>query len=96
MNLNLRINVGNTLQSQETQQALNKLCDEYKDIFSLYQGDIYNTKLLTMDIGAENYPSIAQKPYMFSLKHSQWVCEELEMLEKGWDCFKECPLLSLA
>ena len=29
-----------TPQSQEMHQALNDLCGEYKDIFSLHQGDI--------------------------------------------------------
>ena len=29
-----------------------------------------------------DHAPIAQKPYTLSLKHSEWVCEELEILEK--------------
>ena len=53
-----KINLDHTSQSLETQQALNKLFKEYKDIFSLHQGGIGHTQLLTMDI---DHPSILQK-----------------------------------
>ena len=36
-----------------------------------------------MDIDTVDDPTIAQKPYTLPLKHSQWVNEELEMLEKA-------------
>ena len=45
-----KINLDLTSQTPETKQALNELCEEYKDIFSLHQGDIGHTKLLTVDI----------------------------------------------
>ena len=34
-----------------------------------------------MDIDTRDHPPIAQKPYTLPLKHTQWVHEELEMLE---------------
>ena len=49
----------------------------------LHQDDIGHTKLLTMDIDTGANPPIMQKPYTLTLKHSQWVCEELEMLVKS-------------
>ena len=61
---------------------MNELCEEYKDVFSLIQGDIHHTKLLTMYIDKEYHPSIVQKTYMLPLKHTQWVFEELELLQK--------------
>ena len=36
-----------------------------------------------MDTYTEIHPPIAQKSYMLLLKHRQWVCEELEMLQKA-------------
>ena len=82
VNIHRKVNLDHTPQGQETQQALDK-CEEYKDIFSLYQGDIRNTKLLTVDIGTGDHLPIARKPYTLPLKHCLWVCEELEMLEKA-------------
>ena len=31
-----------------------------------------------MDIDTGDHPPIAQKPYILTLKHAHWVCEELE------------------
>ena len=36
-----------------------------------------------MDIDTRDHPLIAQKTYTLPLEHSQWVYEELEMLEKA-------------
>ena len=36
-----------------------------------------------MDIDTVDHPSIAHKAYTLPSKHMQWVCEELEMLEKA-------------
>ena len=65
----------------ETQQVLDDLCEEYKDIFSSHKGDIDHTKLHTMNIDKGNHPPIVQKPYTLQLKPTQWVQEELEMLQ---------------
>ena len=58
-----RINLDHNPQSLETQNALDNLCQEYKDKFSLHQGDIGHTKFLTMDIDTGNHLPIVQKPY---------------------------------
>ena len=42
-----------------------------------------HTKLITVDNEIEDHPVTAQKPYMPPLKHTQWVKEELEMLENS-------------
>ena len=54
-----------------------------KIYFHYISGDIGHTELLAMDINAGDNSHIARKPYTLPLRHSQWVHEELEMLEKG-------------
>ena len=81
--MHTKIKLDHTPQSLEIQVALNELCEEYKGIFLLHQGDIGHTELLTMDIDIRDHPPIAQKPYTLPLKHTQWVHEELEMLAKA-------------
>ena len=34
-----------------------------------------------MDIDIGDHPPIAHEPYTLPLKHMQWVCEEIKMLE---------------
>ena len=51
--------------------ALNKLCEEYRDSFSLHQSDIGYTKLLTMDTDTGNHAPIAQKPYTLPLRYTK-------------------------
>ena len=68
-----KINLDHALQSWEIQEALDELCEEYKDTFPLHQGDIGNTKLLTMHFGTWDHPQFVQKPYTLHLKHGQWV-----------------------
>ena len=54
-------------------KELDKLHEEYKDIFSLNQGDIGHMKLLTLDIDTEDHTPIAQTLYTLPLKYTQWV-----------------------
>ena len=65
--------LGHTPQCLETQQAFDKLCEEYRDIFSIHQGARGHTKLHTMDIERGDYPPIAQKHYTMAIKLIQWV-----------------------
>ena len=59
-----KINLDHTPQSPETQQALNELCEEYKNIFWQHQGVISHTKLLKMDISCPiEPPHIAIETY---------------------------------
>ena len=62
MSIHRKINLNHIPQSPETQQALDNLCEEYKDKFSLHQGDIGDTKLLTMYTDTGDHPLSVQKP----------------------------------
>ena len=42
-----------------------------------------HTKLYTMDIDTGDHPPIVQNPYTLPFKHTPWVRDELEMLEKA-------------
>ena len=55
---------------------IDRLCEEYKNICSLHQGDLCHTKLLTIDIDTRGHLPIAQQLYTLPLKHIQWVQEE--------------------
>ena len=60
-----------------------ELCEKQKDIFLLHPGDKGHTTLCTMDIDTGYHPPFTQKPYTLPLKHTQWICEELKILEKA-------------
>ena len=66
-------NLDSTPLCSEAQEVLNKICKEYKNIFSLHQGDGGHTKLVTMDIDTGDHSPVTQKPDMLPLKHTQWV-----------------------
>ena len=51
-----KINLGSTPLCLETEKILDELCNEYKDIFSLHQGDTDHTRLLIMDIDTDIPP----------------------------------------
>ena len=89
VNMHRTINLDHITKSEEPQQAFNKFCEEYKDIFSLPSGWYRSYKSTFYDIDTGEYPPITQKPYTLPLKHSQLDCEELEMLEKGWNYLKD-------
>ena len=71
VNIYSKINLDHNPQKLEIHQALNKLCEGYKDIFLLHQGDIGCNKLLTTDIGTGDYPPITEKLYTLLLKCTQ-------------------------
>ena len=60
-----------------------KLCEEYKGIFSKDSSDIGKTPLITMEIETGDSPPVCQKPYNLPLKHVNWVQKELDTLEKA-------------
>ena len=68
--------------SEEQRQAFRDLCTEFKDIFSTDSGVIGKTPLLEVKIDTGDSPPITQKPYTLTLKHTEWVQRELEILEK--------------
>ena len=62
---------------------LEKLCEEYDDIFSKDSSDIGKTPLITMEIETGDSPPVCQRPYNLPLKHIDWVQKELNTLEKA-------------
>ena len=56
-----------------------KLCEEYKDIFSKDSSDIGKTPFITMEIENGDSPLVCQRPYNLPLKHVDWVQKELEL-----------------
>ena len=83
MSTHRKVIIDHACQSLESQQALGYLCEEYKNIFFLHQGNIGDPKLLTMDIDIGEHPPIVQNLNTLPPKQTQWVWEELEMLEKA-------------
>ena len=71
--------------SPKMQEAFDKLCKKYDDIFSKNSGDIGKTMLVEMEIDTGNPPPspIASKPYTLPPKHYEWVQREIETLEKA-------------
>ena len=63
VNTQRKIYLDHIPQSLETQQALNRLCKEYKDILLLHQGYRDHTKLYAMDTDRGDHPPFTQKPY---------------------------------
>ena len=49
--------------TEAQQNALQELCNEFKDIFSTDSSDIGKTPLIEMEIDAGDSPPITQKPY---------------------------------
>ena len=64
-------------------EEFEKLCEEYKDIFSKDSSDIGKTPLITMEIETGDSPPVCQRPYNLPLKHVDWVQKELDTLEKA-------------
>ena len=68
--------------SEKHQNAFKKICNEFKDIFSVDSSDIGKTPLVEMEIDMGDSPPITQKPYTLPLKHAEWVQKVSEILEK--------------
>ena len=69
--------------SEDNRNRFQELCKEYKDIFSEGGGDLGCTPLMKMDIETGESCPIAQRPYNLSLKHVDWVAEEIATLEEA-------------
>ena len=70
--------------SPKTQEAFDKLCKKYGDIFSKNSGDIGKTMLVKMEIDTGNHTTpITSKPYTLPLKQYESVQREIETLEKA-------------
>ena len=58
------------------------LCKEFASIYSQHSAVVDHTKLLTFKINTNNHPLMASKPYELALNINEWVCEEINALEK--------------
>ena len=64
-------------------EEFEKLCEEYKEIFSKDSSDIGKTPLITIKIETGDSPLVCQRPYNLPLTHIDWVQKELDTLEKA-------------
>ena len=67
--------------SEETRHWFEELKAKYPEVFSLNNGDIGHTQLVTIDIDIGDSPPVCQKPYTLPLKYYSWVQQEIETLE---------------
>ena len=63
--------------------AFEQLCEEQHEAFSKNNKDIGRTQLIEMEIDTGDSLPVAQSPYTLSLKHYNWVHQEIETLEKA-------------
>ena len=59
------------------------LCKQQHEAFSKNNKDIGHTQLIEMEIDTGDSLPVAQSPYTLLLKHYDWVCQEIETLEKS-------------
>ena len=59
------------------------LCEQQHEAFSKNNKDIRRTPLIEMEIDTGDSLPVAQSPYTLPLKHYDWVCQEIETLEKS-------------
>ena len=59
------------------------LCEQQHEVFSKNNKDIGRTQLIEMEIDTGDSLPVAQSPYTLSLKHYDWVRQEIETLEKS-------------
>ena len=66
-----------------TKRSFEDICNKYEKAFSKNNKDIGGTQLIEMEIDTGNSVPLAQSPYTLSLKHYDWVRNEIETLEKA-------------
>ena len=66
--------------SQTIQHELDTVLQEYESQFTKDETSIGTTPLTTMTINTGAADPISQKPYPITMKHYQWVKEEIEKL----------------
>ena len=66
--------------SQTIQHELDTLLQEYESQFAKDETSIGTTPLTSMTIDTGASDPISQKPYTITMKHYQWVKEEIEKL----------------
>ena len=66
-----------------TRVSFQALCEQQHEAFSKNNKDIGRTQLIEMEIDTGDSLPVAQSPYTLPLKHYDWVCQEIETLEKS-------------
>ena len=66
-----------------TRVCFEELCEQQHEAFSKNNKDIGRTQLIEMEIDTGDSLPVAQSPYTLPLKHYDWVCQEIETLEKS-------------
>ena len=66
-----------------TRVSFEALCEQQHEAFSKNNKDIGHTQLIEMEIDTGDSLPVAQSPYTLSLKHYDWVRQEIETLEKS-------------
>ena len=68
---------------EATKVSFEALCEQQHEAFSKNNKDIGCTQLIEMEIDTGDSLPVAQSPYTLPLKHYDWVCQEIETLEKS-------------
>ena len=68
---------------EATKVSFEALCEIQHEAFSKNNKDIGRTQLIEMEIDTGDSLPVAQSPYTLLLKHYDWVCQEIETLEKS-------------
>ena len=66
-----------------TRVSFEVLCEQQHEAFSKNNKDIGRTQLIEMEIDTGDSLPVAQSPYTLPLKPYDWVCQEIETLEKS-------------
>ena len=66
-----------------TRVSFEELCEQQHEAFSKNNKDIGHTQLIEMEIDTGDSLLVVQSPYTLPLKHYDWVCQEIETLEKS-------------
>ena len=68
---------------EATRVSFEALCEQQHEAFSKNNKDIGRTQLIELEIDTGDSLPVAQSPYTLPLKYYNWVCQEIETLEKS-------------
>ena len=80
---NREVELEDTNIKEATRVSFEALCEQQHEAFSKNNKDIGRTQLIEMEIDTGDSLPVAQSPYTLPLKHYDWVCQEIETLEKS-------------
>ena len=80
---NRKVELEDTDIKEATRVSFETLCEQQHEAFSKNNKDIGCTQLIEMEIDTGDSLPVAQSPYTLPLKHYDWVCQEIETLEKS-------------